>query len=146
MDGTEDRNVVVSPYYYVTRQDRGEAQPDETSDDNEDEGVSQDETGREASQAPSPSAAQAVDSEVPAAGPSSATESERKRNPSGATREGEQRQRDMIQTLVGSVVSPCMLLRDLEQREGHFFVFHDLSIRTPGQYRIRFSLLRLMPK
>ncbi|KAI8907563.1 velvet factor [Powellomyces hirtus] len=55
------------------------------------------------------------------------------------------RRRDMIQTLVGSVVSQCTPLKDLEGRMGLFAIFHDLSIRTPGQYRIRFSLLRLFP-
>ncbi|KAI9104600.1 velvet factor-domain-containing protein [Phlyctochytrium arcticum] len=134
-DGSEDRNIVVSPYYYLTRQ---LGQPGYSDD----QGMDEDD-------------GEATDKK-PDLGASSGGESaminalqQQRRKGSVSTASGKEgretdQKRDMIQTLVGSVVSPCVPLEDLEGREGLFFVFHDLSIRTPGQYRIRFSLLKLV--
>lgn len=47
------------------------------------------------------------------------------------------------QSLVGSTVAPCEVLLDTNGQEGMFFVFHDLSIRTQGQYRLRFLIVDL---
>ncbi|TPX63156.1 hypothetical protein SpCBS45565_g06821 [Spizellomyces sp. 'palustris'] len=47
------------------------------------------------------------------------------------------------QSLVGSTVVPCEILRDTDGQLGMFFVFHDLSVRTKGQYRLKFLLVHL---
>ncbi|KNC98680.1 uncharacterized protein SPPG_06363 [Spizellomyces punctatus DAOM BR117] len=47
------------------------------------------------------------------------------------------------QSLVGSTVVPCEILRDPDGQLGMFFVFHDLSVRTKGQYRLKFLLVQL---
>ncbi|KAI8994390.1 velvet factor [Gaertneriomyces semiglobifer] len=87
-DGKEDRNIVVSPYYYITRSSDVEAK-------------------------------------------------ERKK---GKKEDHADEPREMVQTLVGTAVSSCLKLEDLDGREGYYFVFHDLSIRTPGFYRMKFAL------
>lgn len=53
-------------------------------------------------------------------------------NPPGVTR-----------VLMGSLVSSPSLLKDNEGLPGCFFVFPDLSIRTEGVYRLKFSLMKL---
>ncbi|KAJ3170823.1 hypothetical protein HDU87_008708 [Geranomyces variabilis] len=112
-DGTEDRNVVVSPYYYVSRQENAAGSG-----------------GGSGLIAKAASITDGADADTDSASPT----------PSDSSKES----RDMIQTLVGSVVSQCMPLQDMDGRGGLFAIFHDLSIRTPGQYRIRFSLLKLI--
>ncbi|KNC97853.1 uncharacterized protein SPPG_06849 [Spizellomyces punctatus DAOM BR117] len=132
-DGSEDRNIVVSPYYYVTRREGA---------DNEERGDADDER----IEFGSPSMSRRLSG---SGGAPSESMLERRKSTGSVSREMPRetdQRRDMIQTLVGSVVSPCVALEDLEEREGLFFVFHDLSIRTPGQYRIRFSLLKLSSK
>ncbi|KAI9104560.1 velvet factor-domain-containing protein [Phlyctochytrium arcticum] len=42
--------------------------------------------------------------------------------------------------LLGSLVSACHMLRDLEGRKGLFFVLQDVGVRTSGMYRLRFDL------
>ncbi|KAJ3013468.1 hypothetical protein HKX48_005738 [Thoreauomyces humboldtii] len=42
--------------------------------------------------------------------------------------------------LVGSLVSPCHVLTDVDGTKTMFFTFPDLSIRTSGQYMLKFSL------
>ncbi|KAI8801667.1 velvet factor [Cladochytrium replicatum] len=44
-------------------------------------------------------------------------------------------------TLVGSLVAPCAILTDLDEKEKYFFVFHDVSVRTQGQFRLKFHLI-----
>ncbi|KAJ3333663.1 hypothetical protein HDU76_005407 [Blyttiomyces sp. JEL0837] len=44
-------------------------------------------------------------------------------------------------TLVGSVVSPCMILKDVDGTEGMFFVFHDLSVRPQGTFRLKLQVV-----
>ncbi|KAJ3041295.1 hypothetical protein HDV00_009565 [Rhizophlyctis rosea] len=49
-----------------------------------------------------------------------------------------------IQVLVGLLVSPCHILADVDGQRGMFFTFPDLSVRTSGQYRIKFCLYDIM--
>ncbi|KAJ3067493.1 hypothetical protein HK102_007398, partial [Quaeritorhiza haematococci] len=44
------------------------------------------------------------------------------------------------EVLVGSLISPCHIVNDLDGEPAYFFVFSDLSIRTGGQYRFKFNL------
>ncbi|KAI9095005.1 velvet factor, partial [Phlyctochytrium arcticum] len=45
-----------------------------------------------------------------------------------------------VSVLVGSLVSPCHILTDVDGHKALFFTFADLSIRTGGQYRLKFFL------
>ncbi|KAI8825861.1 velvet factor-domain-containing protein [Fimicolochytrium jonesii] len=45
-----------------------------------------------------------------------------------------------VSALVGSLVSPCHVLTDIDGTRALFFTFPDLSIRTSGQYILKFSL------
>ncbi|KAI9323443.1 velvet factor [Dichotomocladium elegans] len=45
--------------------------------------------------------------------------------------------------LMGSLVSSPSLLKNPEGEQGLYFAFPDLSIRTEGQYTLRFSLMKL---
>ncbi|KAJ3207261.1 hypothetical protein HDU67_007589 [Dinochytrium kinnereticum] len=47
----------------------------------------------------------------------------------------------LCQTLLGSLAVPCTILTDLDGSEGMFFVFHDLSVRAQGTYRLRFQVV-----
>lgn len=49
----------------------------------------------------------------------------------------------LIFNLIGSLTSPAYALRDLNDEMGIFFVFRQLSIRTEGEYRLKFSLVDL---
>ncbi|KAJ3036862.1 hypothetical protein HDV00_002345 [Rhizophlyctis rosea] len=44
------------------------------------------------------------------------------------------------QILLGSLVSPCYMLNDANGERGLYFVFPDVSVRTSGQYRLKFRL------
>ncbi len=44
----------------------------------------------------------------------------------------------------GSIVSSLYRLKDLDGRDGAFFVFPDLSVRTEGSYRLKFSLFEIV--
>ena len=46
----------------------------------------------------------------------------------------------------GSTVSSLFRLKDLDNSDGGFFVFPDLSVRMEGQYRLKFSLFELVGK
>lgn len=46
-------------------------------------------------------------------------------------------------TLMGNLVASCIFGRDEHNRPGKFFVFTDLSCRAYGNYRLRFSMVRL---
>ncbi|KAI8916929.1 velvet factor [Powellomyces hirtus] len=48
-----------------------------------------------------------------------------------------------IQTLVGATVASCETLRDVDGREGMFFVYNDLSVRPQGSYRLKFLVVHL---
>jgi hypothetical protein len=48
-----------------------------------------------------------------------------------------------VRILMGTLVSSVYHLHDVDGRPGHFFVFPDLSIRTEGQYRLKFSLMNV---
>lgn len=45
---------------------------------------------------------------------------------------------------MGSLVSSPSLLKDTQDQQGLYFAFPDLSIRTEGQYSLRFSLIKLV--
>ncbi|TPX56386.1 hypothetical protein SpCBS45565_g08426 [Spizellomyces sp. 'palustris'] len=45
-----------------------------------------------------------------------------------------------VSVLVGSLVSPCHILTDVDGQKALFFTFADLSIRTGGHYRLKFFL------
>ncbi|KAJ1674709.1 hypothetical protein EV182_002727 [Spiromyces aspiralis] len=45
--------------------------------------------------------------------------------------------------LVGVTVSSAYLLRDEHDELGVFFIFHELSVRTEGRFRLRFTLVEL---
>ncbi|BFZ59736.1 hypothetical protein YB2330_000752 [Saitoella coloradoensis] len=49
----------------------------------------------------------------------------------------------VVKVLIGSLVSSPALLEDDHGVEGVYFAFPDLSIRTEGRYRLKFSLVRL---
>eukprot|EP00842_Homolaphlyctis_polyrhiza_P002802 jgi/Hompol1/3522/HPOL_003268-RA len=44
----------------------------------------------------------------------------------------------------GSIVSSLYRLRDLDSKDGAFFVFPDLSVRMEGIYRLKFSLFEIV--
>ncbi|KAI8617771.1 velvet factor-domain-containing protein, partial [Chytriomyces sp. MP71] len=44
----------------------------------------------------------------------------------------------------GSIVSSLYRLRDLDNKDGAFFVFPDLSVRMEGSYRLKFSLFEII--
>ncbi|PVU94328.1 hypothetical protein BB561_002639 [Smittium simulii] len=46
-------------------------------------------------------------------------------------------------SLVGTTVSRATILHDLEGKLGIFFIFHDLSIRKDGVFRLKFSFFDL---
>ncbi|KAL9558624.1 hypothetical protein PS6_001181 [Mucor atramentarius] len=46
--------------------------------------------------------------------------------------------------LMGSLVSSPSLLKNPQGEQGLYFAFPDLSIRTEGQYTLRFSLIKLI--
>lgn len=46
--------------------------------------------------------------------------------------------------LMGSLVSSPSLLKNPSGGQGLYFAFPDLSIRTEGQYTLRFSLIKLV--
>ncbi|KAI8882454.1 hypothetical protein K501DRAFT_323971 [Backusella circina FSU 941] len=46
--------------------------------------------------------------------------------------------------LMGSLVSSPSLLKNPQGKQGLYFAFPDLSIRTEGQYTLRFSLIKLV--
>lgn len=47
---------------------------------------------------------------------------------------------DQVSTMVGQLVVTAMLTTSLEGRPAVYFGFGDLSVRIPGEFRIRFSL------
>ncbi|KAI9245761.1 velvet factor-domain-containing protein [Sporodiniella umbellata] len=50
-----------------------------------------------------------------------------------------------VKNLVGTTVASANKLYDLEGNLGIFFVFHDLSVRTEGMFRLKFSLIDVNP-
>jgi hypothetical protein len=47
-------------------------------------------------------------------------------------------------TTTGSIVSSLYRLKDVDNKEGGFFVFPDLSVRMEGDYRLKFSLFEIV--
>jgi hypothetical protein len=45
--------------------------------------------------------------------------------------------------LVGSLVCSCSTLKDLNNQDGHYFAFPDLSVRITGQFRLQFSFIHI---
>lgn len=45
--------------------------------------------------------------------------------------------------LMGSLVSSPSLLKNPQGKQGLYFAFPDLSIRTEGRYTLKFSLIKL---
>lgn len=63
-----------------------------------------------------------------------------------STRELDKEGREMntslrMRNLVGSLVSSASKLYDLDGNLGIFFVFPDISIRSEGTYKLKFSLI-----
>lgn len=50
-----------------------------------------------------------------------------------------------INNLIGSSVVSCERLYNEYGKDGYYFVFADIACRTPGQYRLRFSLHDMDP-
>ncbi|CAG8528944.1 8816_t:CDS:2 [Acaulospora morrowiae] len=48
------------------------------------------------------------------------------------------------QCLAGTVVSSLHKLKDIDNTDGGFFVFGDISVRVEGRYRLRFSLFEII--
>ncbi|KAJ3276929.1 hypothetical protein HK104_003577, partial [Borealophlyctis nickersoniae] len=48
-----------------------------------------------------------------------------------------------VQVMVGTLVSPCHVLTDVDGVKGMFFTFTELSIRTPGRFRLKFSVYEI---
>lgn len=48
-----------------------------------------------------------------------------------------------IRLTIGRTVSSLYLLRDLDNTEGAFFVFSDISVRADGVYRLRMCLFEI---
>ncbi|CAG8576531.1 7638_t:CDS:2 [Diversispora eburnea] len=46
--------------------------------------------------------------------------------------------------LAGTVVSSLHKLKDIDNTDGGFFVFGDISVRIEGRYRLRFSLFEII--
>ncbi|CAI2167200.1 18031_t:CDS:2, partial [Funneliformis geosporum] len=46
--------------------------------------------------------------------------------------------------LAGTVVSSLHKLKDIDNNDGGFFVFGDISVRVEGRYRLRFSLFEIV--
>ncbi|CAG8552209.1 2818_t:CDS:2 [Paraglomus brasilianum] len=46
--------------------------------------------------------------------------------------------------LTGTVVSSLHKLKDIDNQDGGFFVFGDISVRVEGRYRLRFSLFEII--
>ncbi|KAL8683570.1 MAG: hypothetical protein Q9186_000482 [Xanthomendoza sp. 1 TL-2023] len=53
------------------------------------------------------------------------------------------KQLDTQSFLSGSLVSSLHRLKDVDNSDGGFFVFGDLSVRVEGEYRLRFSLFEM---
>ncbi|KAF3912224.1 hypothetical protein ABW21_db0209896 [Orbilia brochopaga] len=47
------------------------------------------------------------------------------------------------QALAGTLVSSLHRLKDIDNTDGGFFVFGDLSVKVEGQFRLRFSLFEI---
>jgi hypothetical protein len=47
------------------------------------------------------------------------------------------------QSLVGNLMSPCYVLKDLDGTPGYFFVFPEVSCRITGKYRLQFSVFNV---
>ncbi|KAL5036359.1 hypothetical protein RTP6_003939 [Batrachochytrium dendrobatidis] len=64
-----------------------------------------------------------------------------------ATTDDERHLRDRYtRTTTGSIVSSLYRLRDTDEKEGAFFVFPDLSVRSEGEYRLKFTLYEIIGK
>ncbi|MCJ1472130.1 hypothetical protein MMC13_000777 [Lambiella insularis] len=55
-------------------------------------------------------------------------------------------QQDSSAVLAGTVVSSLHRLKDIDNTDGGFFVFGDLSVKVEGEYRLRFSLFEMFKK
>ncbi|KAL8827907.1 MAG: hypothetical protein Q9170_006827 [Blastenia crenularia] len=50
------------------------------------------------------------------------------------------------EVLSGTLVSSLHRLKDIDNADGGFFVFGDLSVKVEGEYRLRFSLFEMLKK
>ena len=48
------------------------------------------------------------------------------------------------QALAGTLVSSLHRLKDIDNSDGGFFVFGDLSVKIEGEFRLKFSLFEMM--
>jgi hypothetical protein len=65
--------------------------------------------------------------------------------PTGSNQEEMHLLRDQkTRTTTGSIVSSLYRLKDVDNKEGGFFVFPDLSVRMEGDYRLKFSLFEIV--
>ncbi|RIB16041.1 velvet factor [Gigaspora rosea] len=46
--------------------------------------------------------------------------------------------------LAGTIVSSLHKLKDIDNSDGGFFVFGDISVRVEGRYRLQFSLFEII--
>lgn len=51
-----------------------------------------------------------------------------------------------VKVLVGTLVSSAQIYEDLTKETGLFFIFHDLSIRTLGEFRLKVRLICHAPR
>ncbi|ORX90014.1 hypothetical protein K493DRAFT_231780 [Basidiobolus meristosporus CBS 931.73] len=47
-------------------------------------------------------------------------------------------------SLTGTLVSSLYKLKDVDNSDGGFFVFSDISVRVEGQFRLKFSLFEIV--
>ncbi|KAI9005231.1 velvet factor-domain-containing protein [Gaertneriomyces semiglobifer] len=137
-DGKEDRNIVVSPYYYITRSSDVEAKEREVQREEELKRRDSEHSSISHNSVAINNQNDRTPSETPT--PTSPMDRNGKKGKKGKKEDHADEPREMVQTLVGTAVSSCLKLEDLDGREGYYFVFHDLSIRTPGFYRMKFAL------
>lgn len=51
---------------------------------------------------------------------------------------------EVVDLLHGTMVAPAVSMRSTEGSQGVYFCFPDLSVRYPGQYKLRADLMRVM--
>ena len=48
--------------------------------------------------------------------------------------------RNVLDSLFGTIISECFFGNDLDGNKGAFFIFPELCLRVEGRYRLKFSL------
>lgn len=65
------------------------------------------------------------------------------RSPADAMRQQTQGPGSITRNLIGQVSSSATQLKDLDKKPGLWFIFQDLSVRTEGVFRLKFSFFDL---